>query len=219
MYRPGETARFKGWVRRLSLSDDAQLETVSANASVRYAVSDWYGNEIGTGSVDLNALGGFDFAVDIPAGANLGNARVDLSVTRAAGLDDGHIHSFQIQEFRRPEFEVIARPESPGPYFVDEPATVAVDANYFSGGPLPDAEVEWNVFTTPTQYSPPGWDEFTFGEWIPWWFLDTGFGDDVGFRGDVALLPGAVRSGAGGRALLRHHGCVRHPLPAHGLRR
>ena len=38
-----------------------------------------------------------------------------------------------------------ARNESPAPYYVAEPATVAVDAEYFAGGPLPDAEVNWLV--------------------------------------------------------------------------
>ena len=37
-----------------------------------------------------------------------------------------------MQEFRRPEFEVTARNETTGPYFVDDHAIVAVEAKYFS---------------------------------------------------------------------------------------
>ena len=186
MYRPGETASFKGWVRRLTMSDDAQLTAIGDNARINYRAGDWYGNEISSGTVDLNSLGGFDFEIDIPAGANLGPAWIDLSLAGVSGLENGHNHSFQIQEFRRPEFEVTTRAESAGPYVVGKPATVAVEAAYFSGGPLPNADVEWTVTTRQATYSPPNWDDFTFGIWIPWWYgdfyLGAGSGGDAYFE-------------------------------------
>ncbi|MCP4307479.1 MAG: hypothetical protein GY788_21920 [bacterium] len=182
MYRPSETAHIKGWVRRLTLSDDAQLAPVDSTASVTYQATDWYGNEIGSGEADLNALGGFDFEFEIPAGANLGQAWVSIGV----GGGSSHSHSIQIQEFRRPEFEVTTRPESVGPYVVGSPATVAVQASYFSGGPLPDADVEWTVTTSQATYSPPNWDDFSFGVWIPWWYHDDYYGGPRGnYESDV----------------------------------
>ena len=98
-------------------------------------------------------------------------------------------HQFQIQDFRTPEYEVTARTESPAPYYVVEPATVAVDAEYFAGGPLGDAEVNWFVSASTTSYDPPDWDEFSFGIWTPWWYGDFLYEDfsegggfiDVGF--------------------------------------
>jgi uncharacterized protein YfaS (alpha-2-macroglobulin family) len=84
-----------------------------------------------------------------------------------------------VQDFRRPEFEVTARQESAGPFYAAEPATVAVDAEYFAGGPLPDAEVSWLVTTQQTSYNPPNWDQYQFGVWTPWWY--GGFGGDVAF--------------------------------------
>ena len=64
-----------------------------------------------------------------------------------------------------------ARNETPGPYFAGDQATVAVDANYYAGGPLPNADVTWQVTSTPGSYSPPNWPDFTFGTWTPWWFM------------------------------------------------
>jgi hypothetical protein len=183
MYRPGETARIKGWVRRLTVSDDAQLAAVASNATITYQANDWYGNEIGTGTAAVNALGGFDLDIDIPAGANLGEAWIDLTLN-GAGVQGSYGHTIQIQEFRRPEFEVTTRPESAGPYIVGDPATVAVQADYYSGGPLPDAAVEWTVTTRQATYSPPNWDAFTFGVWIPWWYDTFGFESDVLYAGD-----------------------------------
>jgi len=183
-YRPGETAHIKGWVRRLTVSDDAQLGAVADGATVLYRAYDWYGNEIGDGTADVSMLGGFDFTFDIPAGANLGQAWVQLSLD-GSGLSGDYSHTLQVQEFRRPEFEVSTRPESAGPYVVDEPATVAVDADYYAGGPLPDAAVEWTVTTRQATYSPPNWDDFTFGVWVPWWYDTFGFEDGAFVESDV----------------------------------
>jgi uncharacterized protein YfaS (alpha-2-macroglobulin family) len=168
LYRPGETMSVKGWVRLLDLSDDASIDRFPEGEAFTYVVNDAFGIEVAAGDVELNAAGGFDFTADLPLGANLGQGRIELRHPSTPGRF-GHTHSFQIQEFRRPEFEVTARAETPGPYLVDDPATVAVDATYFSGGPLPDAPVDWWVVTRPTSYSPPGWSDFTFGIWIPWW--------------------------------------------------
>ncbi len=73
-----------------------------------------------------------------------------------------------MQEFRRPEFEVKAT-AGEGPFFAGGSAPLEVKASYYAGGPLPDAETTWRVTSQPGRYSPPGWDDFTFGRWIPWW--------------------------------------------------
>ncbi|MFW2333044.1 alpha-2-macroglobulin family protein [Ilumatobacter sp.] len=188
IYRPGETVRITGWLRNFTSSAEARLELYDDGVSVRYTAWDAQGNEIASGTTDLNALGGFNLAVDIPEGANLGPAWVEF---QAVGLGPDQFasttHSFSIQEFRRPEFEVTADTETAGPFYVAEPATVRVDAEYFSGGPLPDADVEWLVSRRDTTYRPPNWDEYTFGLWTPWW----GYGGDVAVErsADVAFEP------------------------------
>jgi alpha-2-macroglobulin len=104
------------------------------------------------------------FVVQLPEVVNLGPAQVYFN---APG--EGHSHNFQIQEFRRPEFEVIAQNETSGPYFVGGHAVLSVEAKYFAGGALPNAETNWTVTTSPGSYSPPNWPGFTFGTWRPWW--------------------------------------------------
>ena len=135
IYRPGETLHLKGWVRNLDLSGDGDLELFPSGELVTYSVSGPFGNDLGSGEVRLDDHGGFDLTVELAEGANLGWSSIVLQ--RPGSRDsDRHNHSFQVQEFRRPEFEVEARLESAGPHLIDEPAVAAVDAMYFSGGPL-----------------------------------------------------------------------------------
>ncbi|MYB24096.1 MAG: hypothetical protein F4X37_03125 [Acidimicrobiia bacterium] len=168
IYRPGETLHLKGWARNLDVSGDGGLEFLPSGELISYVAYDRSGNELAGGDVRTDALGGFDLAFELSAGANLGRGRISLVRADRTGTSE-HTHSFQIQEFRRPEFEVETRLEAAGPHLIDEPALVSVQARYYSGGALAGAEVDWVVTTRPALYSPPGWREFTFGVWRPWW--------------------------------------------------
>ena len=173
MYRPGEEVHVKGWLRHIGGQQNGDVGLVGdAVSAVRYQVIDPQGNELVGGQGEVNALGGFDFAFTLPDNANLGFAQIMLNAEgNLIDLSgDRYHHDFQIQEFRRPEFEVSARNETTGPYFVGDEAVVAVSANYFAGGPLPNAEVTWQVTSSPSSYAPPNWPDFIFGKWIPWWF-------------------------------------------------
>jgi uncharacterized protein YfaS (alpha-2-macroglobulin family) len=133
-------------------------------------VTDPMGNALLDGSAEVNALGGFDFVFTVPTNTNLGFAQLYLSA--GVGLDGRDFyHPIQVQEFRRPEFEVTTRTETEAPYFAGGHAIVAVDAKYYAGGALPNADTTWTVTTSKGSYSPPNWDKFTFGSWTPWWWF------------------------------------------------
>jgi uncharacterized protein YfaS (alpha-2-macroglobulin family) len=184
IYRPGETAHITGWARRFDWTEGARLALYDDGTTMSWQAYDAQGADLGSGTGELSALGRFTIDLELPEGTNLGEAYVEIRLDEFR--DDGITsHTIAVQEFRRPEFEVTARAETPAPYFAAEPATVAVDAEYFAGGPLPDAEVSWLVSTTETNFTPPGRDGYTFGVFQPWWWYG---GGDVGFAeaGDVA---------------------------------
>ncbi|MCB8916437.1 MAG: hypothetical protein H6666_00805 [Ardenticatenaceae bacterium] len=177
MYRPGEELHLKGWLRQIGGRQAGDV-ALPANpiGSVSYRVSDSYGNELATGQAQVTALSGFDLAFTLPDNANLGYANIELTAASADLGRQSYYHGFQIQEFRRPEFEVSATTDSAGPFIVGDNATVSVAASYFAGGPLPNADVTWQVSTRPGSYTPPNWPDFTFGTWTPWWY---GYGPAV----------------------------------------
>jgi uncharacterized protein YfaS (alpha-2-macroglobulin family) len=141
-----------------------------ALTKLSYSVMDSQGNEIGKGQADVSVLGTFATSFKLPDTPNLGHTRIEFKTGLAFPGSD-HSHAFQIQEFRRPEFEVVAKP-SEGPFFVGGHANVSVTASYFAGGPLPNAEVNWAVTASPGAFSPPNHEGFVFGRWTPWWHYD-----------------------------------------------
>ncbi len=172
MYKPGEEVHVKGWIRKVGGKQNGDVTLISTDPDgLSFSVYDSQGNEIDTNTTAINAYGGFDFSFKVPDRVNLGQASIQLSISGIPGdlANTDYYHSFQIQEFRRPEFEVLARNETVGPYYADGEAVVAVEAAYYAGGALPNADVTWNVSNTPTNYQPPNWTEFTFGVWQPWW--------------------------------------------------
>jgi uncharacterized protein YfaS (alpha-2-macroglobulin family) len=169
MYRPGEEVRVKGWVRRLGPGPRGDVEALPASVSgLAWTLRDSQGNEVGKGEARVSRFGGFDLALKLPPTMNLGAAVVQIDASGTALPGSQHTHLFQVQEFRRPEFEVKAQ-ASEGPHVVGGAATVAVSAAYYAGGALPGAEVSWRVSATPGTFRPPNRDDFVFGTFVPWW--------------------------------------------------
>jgi uncharacterized protein YfaS (alpha-2-macroglobulin family) len=169
MYRPGEEVRVKGWLRRIGAGPRGDVEALPADVTaIGWTLRDSQGNETAKGEARVSARGGFDLALNLPATMNLGAAALRLEAAGTALPGRGHTHVFQVQEFRRPEFEVKAS-AGEGPHFLGGDATVTVSAAYYAGGALPGAEVTWRVAATPGQFRPPNREDFVFGTFVPWW--------------------------------------------------
>ena len=84
------------------------------------------------GIVELTGLGGFDLAFTLAENMNLGTAYLELNATGGSGGVDntGYGHPIQVQEFRRPEFEVKAI-AAEGPFFAGGGAPLEVKASYY----------------------------------------------------------------------------------------
>ncbi len=183
MYKPGEEVTLTGWLRTIQYGKGGDVGGINgAVQSLTYKVSDSRGNEIGKGSMPVSAVGGFSTKFTLPKTPNLGYAYVSLEAK--GRMTGSHSHNFQIQEFRRPEFQVSAQ-QSQGPFLIGSSGDVTVNASYFAGGPLGGAPVNWNVTASQTSFTPPNRDDYTFGTWSPWWGRGYG-GDDedgMGYNG------------------------------------
>ncbi len=189
LYKPKETVHFKGWVRDIGQGTDGDVGPWDASHRV-WVVEGPRGNEIATGTIELNPGGGFDLEVKLPDDVNLGQAqlRIAPSDSRASWT---HVHYFKIEEFRRPEFEVTTQSD-PGPHLLGTHIQATVSASYYAGGGLQNADVNWAVYNEPASFTPPGWDEWSFGTWSAWWaaWYEPRTGD-VRYTGHSGLTDGA----------------------------
>ncbi|MGI8494035.1 MAG: MG2 domain-containing protein [Pyrinomonadaceae bacterium] len=169
LYRMGETVSVKGYLRRIKSGKFADVAEIGgAVKSVSYVLKDSRDNEILKGKADINAFGAFDLKLKLPENLNLGNQQLEFKAETA--LDEKEFtHTFQVQEFRRPEFEVETEVKNAAPFFVGDAAIVGTQAKYYSGGFLPNAAAKWKVTAKPTSYTPPNREDFTFGKFVPWW--------------------------------------------------
>lgn len=176
IYKPKEEVSIKGYVRisEAGKLGDLKKPVEGIIKKITYFVSDSRQNEIAKGEALLNSFGAFDFRFKLPDRMNLGDSTVILSAeTNSTDLIGSQFyHSIKVEEFRRPEFEVIAKNQSEPPYFLKESALLSVEAKYYAGGGLANADVKWIVSAKPTNYTPPNRSDFFFGIWKPWWWRD-----------------------------------------------
>ncbi|HSU25430.1 MAG TPA: MG2 domain-containing protein, partial [Pyrinomonadaceae bacterium] len=216
IYKPKEEVSVKGYIRRVTGGKLGDVEGLGDSASgLTYSVKDPRDNEIAKGTANLNAFGAFDLKFSLPDNANLGNARIELS-TNSGLSGNTYAHQFQIQEFRRPEFEVTAKVESEAPFFVGGDAMLSVEAKYYAGGGLANAETNWTVTATPTNYTPPNRDDYVFGIWTPWWRIyDYGeyYGGGRGYGGGSTQTFKGVTDASGKHLLKVDFQSVNPPRP------
>ncbi len=215
MYKPKEEVAIKGYIRKITAGKLGDVEALGDSASgLSFSVKDSRSNEVAKGTANLNAFGAFDLKFSLPDNVNLGYARVEF--TTSSSISGGsYSHQFQIQEFRRPEFEVSAKVESEGPHFVGGKAMLSVEAKYYAGGGLANADANWTVSANPTNYTPPNRGDFTFGTWTPWWgAFDYGeYGGRGGYSGGSSQSFKGVTDASGKHLLKIDFESVKPPRP------
>ncbi|WP_157899252.1 alpha-2-macroglobulin family protein [Luteitalea pratensis] len=146
VYRPGHTVKAKAILRwRTGMA----IEPFDQQ-TVEMAISDRTGRVIHRVRRDVDAFGAVDTEVALPASAALGIYTVEV-----ASGDAKATGSFDVQEYRKPEFEVSV---TPGVALARQGQTidVTVNARYYFGQPVRNAEVRLVVQAGP-YYSPLRW--------------------------------------------------------------
>ncbi len=177
MYRPKETVHVKGWLRRITPGKRGVLTALGdAAKKIGWTLRDSRSAEVAQGSTSVNAQGGFHFEIELPKSMNLGPTYLTLKA-QGGKVSGTKIHSFEVQEFRRPEFEV-AISGAEGPLFIAGSADLTLSASYYAGGALRTAPAGWRVMAKPGNFRPPNQNDYTFGissrPWRSWSRSQTG---------------------------------------------
>ena len=161
-YRPGETVHLKGWLRRATAGRNGDLDRVPDARTISFHANEPRGTEIGKGTAVVDAQGGFDIALSLPANANTGMAALSLHLDGSRIESADFTQRIEIAEYRKPEFQVTAKP-SEGPLFVGDHGVATVNASYYTGGGLSDSKADWTVTRARASFSPPNRSDYRFG--------------------------------------------------------
>ncbi len=174
LYRPGQEVYFKGIVRQ---NDDLHY-SIPKEKKV-YVAIELNGERVFGEYMPLSELGSFTGTFKLAGDAGLGT--YDVRVSKGPGADPFGYLSFRVAEYRKPEYEVLASPDRPD-ILAGEQVTFSLDAQYYSGGNLAEAEVEWFLEDTPYYFQPAS-DEywrFSFMDWDRDEYWDPQTGHQVG---------------------------------------
>ncbi len=162
IYRPGQTVHWKAIVRR---EDDVRYTLPEAGLPVTIVIRDDFGNEVHRETQRLSPLGTVYGDFPLSDEAALGRYTIVLSLTLPDLPSDRREQrfsvDFQVAEYRKPEYEVEVTTDR-AEYIQDETIRVTVQARYFFGGPVQNAEVRWTLLSQDYffRYQGKGWYSF-----------------------------------------------------------
>ncbi|MDD4537907.1 MAG: MG2 domain-containing protein [Lentisphaeria bacterium] len=140
VYRPGHVVHYKFWAAQVhyELTGSNPLAGRSFHVELRNP----RGDEVMSTELTADRFGGVDGSWTIPADAPLGQYHISIRI------DDNRRYygslSFRVEEYKKPEFEVLVElPEEP-PMLGDKIA-VGVRARYYFGGPVNEGRVTVKV--------------------------------------------------------------------------
>ncbi len=135
VYRPEQTVRYKVWMRQ---SSNGVLSNLP-QAQYEVTVFDTKGNKVHEVRKATDDFGAIDGEFELLPDAALGLYRLQIDGVNRGGT------SFRVEEYKKPEFEVVVEPDSEHARLGTEVKAV-VKATYYWGEPVTDATVAYRVF-------------------------------------------------------------------------
>jgi alpha-2-macroglobulin len=154
-YKPGETVHLVGVLRNETKGPSGGIELWGANARGKYTVTTARGVKVSEGELTVGPFGTFSLDIDTDADGDTGDYRFELRFSGLFGKDRTFNHSFAVEEFRTPEFEVeVARLDSKPLYYGDQ-LEVEIRGRYLFGAPMIGAEARYTLTRQASEFRPP----------------------------------------------------------------
>jgi len=158
IYRPGQPVYFKGILRQ----DDDLTYSLPSQGEVQIKIRS-FGEDVYTTNLPVSEWGTFNGEFLLDSEAVLGAYTLEVYLP---GADEpiGWV-SFNVAEYRRPEFQVTVT-AAPADVLKGEAFSANLKAEYYSGGGVADAQVEWTLRSSPFYYTPPAkYGQYSFTDY------------------------------------------------------
>jgi uncharacterized protein YfaS (alpha-2-macroglobulin family) len=183
-YRPDETVQWKILAR---VRDGDRWETPAGQA-LAYEIVSPLGEKVANGTAKLNAFGSFWADLPLTPSMPLGEYTI---LFKSGDRHAGQAQLFRLEEYKLPEFSVTV--STPGTlYRLGDTIEATIDATYYFGGPVANAEVEAVVYQQPfVRY------------WYPWREYDWYWRGWMPPPDEQQMTRETLRTDANGRAVVR----------------
>jgi uncharacterized protein YfaS (alpha-2-macroglobulin family) len=158
IYRPGQVVYFKGALRS---EDDARFSLPAADP-LSVSITNDQGQQVYSDTFTTNSFGTLAGQFQLAPQASLGF----YNLTLARGDQQFGNVSFSVAQYKKPDFQVqVASPVSETVQGTTIPVTV--DASFFFGGPVSNANVHWSVLSADFvfPYTGQGYYDFYDFDW------------------------------------------------------
>jgi len=174
IYRPGERVYAKAIVRDGLLG---ALRVPAAGDSLRWRFQDRDRAPLQQATVALSSFGTSTRSFALPTIAPVGHYSVEIQVRREGRWQNVGYASYQVAEYRPPEFLVTTTGVA-GTHFPGDTFSVNVQSRYLFGAPMGRAVVGWLARVEPAwDLEIPGTDGWYVGQSANWWEEDHGGGE------------------------------------------
>ncbi len=136
VYRPGQTARFKGVLFRPNIANPGTKDCAGKKLTLTITAPTGDESVFPPKTVTTDSTGCFELELLIPAEAPLGQYNAKLQPHDSADPDFRlYAPLFRMEEYKKPEFSV--RMDAPSkPIRLGQPIPVTIQADYYAGGPV-----------------------------------------------------------------------------------
>ena len=178
VYRPAQKVQFKFWMRetKYDLEDGDRF----AHLKFKVRIQDPQGTDVFEQQYTTDEFGGLSGEFELPEDAKLGH--YNIRIDHAHGVGGGG--NFRVEEFKKPEFEVLVEAPSE-PVQLGDTVTATIHAKYYFGAPVTNATAKIKVERSPHD-----------SRWYPAMPWDWLYGEGYGWLApDYAWYPGFYRWG------------------------
>ncbi|MFN8381808.1 MAG: Ig-like domain-containing protein [Anaerolineales bacterium] len=160
IYRPDQEVFFKGILRE---NDDLHYSLPKQKQV--YVVAEQWGEKIFTEYVPVNELGSFSGAIKLAPEVSLGMYNIYVYKTDSPEEAPISAVSFNIAEYKKPEFQVSVTADKTNILSGDS-VKFGMDAEYYSGGVLRNAPINWFIESTTFYFMPSSkYSQYSFTDW------------------------------------------------------
>jgi uncharacterized protein YfaS (alpha-2-macroglobulin family) len=149
LYRPGQPVYFKGIMRQ-----DNDLEYLIPSQKEVEVVVNSYDQEVFKKTYPLSASGTFSGEFTLDDEAALGNYVLTVRKPYATTGEYYNTLNFNVAAYRKPDFKVTLSSDK-SDLLNGGAFTASLEADYYAGGALSNAKVDWTLTADPYLFTPP----------------------------------------------------------------